>query len=66
MATVHGVARKRESRPAQTERLPMICQLGGDDQKDTITALRRQRLVAFGMSQIRADLIASLAWGALA
>ncbi len=66
MATVRGVARKRESRPALTERLPMICQLGGDDQKDNITDLRRQRLALFGMSNVRADLVASLAWGALA
>lgn len=65
MATVQGVAPKRESRPVLTERLPMICQLGGDDQKDTIATFRRQRLVALGLSKTRADLVASLAWGAL-
>lgn len=61
-----GVAPKRESRPASTERLPMVCLLGGDDHEDTIATLRRQRLAAFGLSNVRADLVASLAWGALA
>ncbi len=65
MATDRGVAHKRESRPALTERLPMICLLGGDDQKDTTKLLRKQRLVPFGLSDTRANLIAELAWGAL-
>lgn len=65
MATANGVARKRESRPALTERLPMICLLGGDDQKDTTELLRRQRLLPFGLTETRANLIAELAWGAL-
>lgn len=66
MATIHGVAHKRESRPALTERLPMICLLGGDDRKDATELLRRQRLVPFGFSETRANFIAELAWGALA
>lgn len=65
MATAMGVAPKRERRPAKTERHPVICQLGGDDYGDTIATLRRQRLTAFGLSNVRADLVAFLAWGAL-
>lgn len=66
MATFRGVAHKRESRPALTERLPMICLLGRDDQKDTTELLRKQRLVPFGLSKTRAALVAELAWGTLA
>lgn len=33
---------------------------------DSITTLRRQHLALLGLSDIRADLVASLAWGALA
>ncbi len=66
MATANGVALKRESRPALTERLPMICLLGGDSQKDTTELLRRQRLVTFGLTDTRANLVAELAWGAIA
>ncbi len=65
MVQSSGVAPKRESRPALTERLPMICQLGGDNQDDNIPTLRRQRLAAFGLSKVRSDLVASLAWGTL-
>lgn len=42
----------------------MFCQLGGDNHEDTIASLRRQRLAPFGLSEIRADLVASLAWEA--
>ena len=65
MATAKGVAPKRESRPVLTERLPMICLLGGDGHGDNTELLRRQRLVPFGLTETRANLIAELAWGAL-
>lgn len=63
MKIAKGVAPKRESRPVVTERLPMICLLGGDGHEDNTTVLRRQRLALFGLSNVRADLVASLAWG---
>ncbi len=36
------------------------------DTPNNITALRRQRLALFGLSNVRADLVAALAWGPLA
>lgn len=65
MANVQGAAPKRECRPAGTERHPIICQLGGDKNENTTAVYRRQRLASLGLSKMRADLVASLAWGAV-
>lgn len=68
MATRKGHSRpiKRESRPATTVRLSKICQLGGDELGNSTSALQLQRLnTVFGLTGLRAELIASLHWGAL-
>jgi hypothetical protein len=55
---------KRESRPAfVAQRLPMICQLGGDGQKDSTDTLRHQRLSVLGIAGTRALLLSRLVWG---
>lgn len=54
---------KRESRPAPTaQRLPMICQLGGDNHNDNTEALRLQRLLPLGIIGPQAVLLAELIW----
>lgn len=56
-----------KGRPVAAGRHLPFCQLGGDDSGDNTEALRRQFLCrGLGLSQVRADLVASLAWGALA
>jgi hypothetical protein len=68
MVTGKGHSRpiKRESRPAGTVRLPKTCQLGCDEFGNSTSALQLQRLnAAFGLTGLRAELIASLHWGAL-
>lgn len=56
---------KRESRPALVaQRLPLNCQLGGDNIGNITATLRLQRLAAdVGIFGARAQLIAGLAWG---
>jgi hypothetical protein len=65
MASSKGHPRpvKRRSRPAGTERLPMICQLGGDTLANTTHLHRLQWLQQHGIYGQRADLIAVMAWG---
>lgn len=65
MARIEGRSHlKRESRPAfVAERLPVICQLGGDDHLDSSKALRVQILSGrHGISDSFAKLLAPLVW----
>lgn len=66
MAASKGSSRpsKRESRPAGTERLPLICQLGGDKQDNSSSTLQVQFLTArVGMSAAAAAILAPMVWG---
>lgn len=66
MAASKGSSRpnKRESRPAGTERLPMVCQLGGDNQNNSSSTLQVQFLTArLGISAAAASALAPMVWG---
>ena len=68
MVTGKGHSRpiKRESRPAGTVRLPKTSQLACDKFGNSTSTLQLQRLnAAFGLTGLRAELIASLHWGAV-
>ncbi len=67
MATVTARATQpanRKGRASDTRPLPIYLNNGTDT--DSTARLRRQRLAPLGLSKIRADLVAELAWGALA
>jgi len=67
MATVTSRATQpanRKGRASDTRPFPSSYQNFGTD-IDSIAAIRRQRLAPLGLSKMRADLVASLAWGAV-
>lgn len=66
MAKPKGISRpgKRESRPAGTERLSMICQLAGDASINSSSALQVQFLTSrVGLSAAAASVFAPMVWG---
>jgi len=60
----HPRPTKRKSRPAGTERLSMMCQLGGDISSNITHQRRLQWLQQHGVYGLRAHLVAGMAWEA--
>lgn len=57
---------KGKGRVATTRPIHKLLSNSNSDTNDIAARLRRQHLERLGMTELRADLVASLAWGALA